>query len=224
MNQDMRQHGLVYNVIGNLPIVGPSSKFLMDYMKLGIAEFGYFLGILRGGFVGMVMFSIMLFLSEAIPLGWTIIRNYFDMIYVQPVMAGQRSEISDLDINNREDILGNLNFVWLDPGQYLLRPKHTEPAPASRSGEKPKLEEKASSSCAGMPVQGCFWLHSSRYDKLRFILGVHDGVAGDAALWNEMFRKEWSFEEHIQKLDTFYSVGANASVPVIVAMKEVRSH
>jgi hypothetical protein len=127
MDQDTRQHGTLYNLTSSLPIIGPPSRFLMDYTKMGINQYGYLLGILRGGFVGVVMFSIMLFLSEAIPMGWSIIRYYGDMHYVQPVMAQIRAECIDIYAHRREYRyhLGDVDLYWLDPGEYLL--KSTEP-------------------------------------------------------------------------------------------------
>lgn len=127
MKKELENHGIGYNISTSLPIIGTAARFLLDYTRMGIDQYGYFLGTIRGGLVGFVMFALMLFLSEAIPLGWGIIRYYFDIHYVQPVMAAQRGDAVELGIKKEYRFGPRFELDWLDPGHYLLRDKVAEP-------------------------------------------------------------------------------------------------
>jgi hypothetical protein len=203
MNQDIRQHGTFYQMVGSLPIVGAPSKFLMDFTRMGIDQYGYLLGTLRGGLVGVVMFGIMLFLSEAIPLGWTIIRYYFDLRNVQPVLAEIRVDAVQ---GHKRDAL-NLSLGWLDPGRYLLR---SDPPPEEQN------------SCSGSPVKGCLWPKLSRGEKFAFVIGLHEAAVKTPVLWATLFARGRSVGDTVKGLDEFYSDSSNTGVLLIDAMKKVR--
>ena len=53
-------------------------------------QHGYILGTLRGGLAGLVMFIMMLTMTEVIPLGWDIVHYYLDQRYVEPVKSEER--------------------------------------------------------------------------------------------------------------------------------------
>jgi len=55
-----------------------------------VNQHGYILGTLRGGLAGLVMFIMMLTMTEVIPLGWDIVHYYLDQRYVEPVKSEER--------------------------------------------------------------------------------------------------------------------------------------
>lgn len=121
MKNDFETHSVVYNIVTTLPIVGRPAAFLFDYTSMGIHQYGYLFGLIRGGVVGGVMFIVMLALSEGIPLGWQIIHYYFEMRYVEPVKAEERGLLLHAGSRN-EHWHDRFDFEldWLDPGRYLL--------------------------------------------------------------------------------------------------------
>ena len=138
MRHDHENHGVVYNIATSLPVVGTPARFLLDYTRLGISQYGYFLGTLRGGLVGLVMFIMMLTLTEVIPLGWDIVHYYLVMSYVEPVKAEERGMLIDSEPAKSHPQFKHwhekfdLDLGWLNPGRYIL----TEHA----SGESSKSE------------------------------------------------------------------------------------
>jgi hypothetical protein len=131
MNNEMGSHSVVYNIVTTLPIVGRPAGFLFDYTSMGIRQYGYLLGLVRGGVVGGVMFVLLLTLSEGIPLCWDIVHYYFQMRYVESVKAEERGLLLNWGSGKGEwrDVL-DFDLGWLDPGRYLLtqHPKGEEPA------------------------------------------------------------------------------------------------
>src|SRR6266852_4990211 len=96
MNVKNENHSVIYNIATSLPIVGAPARFLLDYTNMGISQYGYALGLVRGGLIGLVMFVMMLTLSEGIPLGWEIGHYYFQLRYVEPVKSEERGMLIEI--------------------------------------------------------------------------------------------------------------------------------
>jgi len=99
---------------------------------MGINQYGYFVGLFRGGLVGIVMFVVMLTLTEVIPLGWDIVHYYLQLSYVEPVKAQERTMLLEMGGDNpRVHEIFTVDLGWLNPGRYLLRedPKSDDSTP-----------------------------------------------------------------------------------------------
>jgi hypothetical protein len=117
-----------------LPVVGTPARFLLDYGRLGVSQYGYILGTLRGGLAGLVMFIMMLTLTEVIPLGWEVVHYYLDQRYVEPVKSEERVMLIET-IREKYERRSGLHptykhwhekfgdgtpLEFLNPGNYLL--------------------------------------------------------------------------------------------------------
>jgi len=134
MTNDTENHGVVYNMATSLPVVGTPARFLLDYTRLGVNQHGYILGTLRGGLAGLVMFIMMLTMTEVIPLGWDIVHYYLDQRYVEPVKSEERVMLVETIRDNYERRSGlhpgykhwhekfgdGDPLEFLNPGKYLL--------------------------------------------------------------------------------------------------------
>lgn len=127
MKNETEHHNVIYNIATSLPVIGTPSRFLLEYTMMGINQYGYILGLVRGGLVGIVMFVLMLTLTEVIPLGWDIVHYYLQMTYVEPVKAEERGMLLGREPANEHPGWKHwherftFDLDWLNPGKYLLK-------------------------------------------------------------------------------------------------------
>jgi hypothetical protein len=203
---EIKHSSILHRVVSSIPIVGTALAILIEHTETGMAEHGKFIGLVRGVAIGLGLAVGLIAASEAAVAVFDIVRFKIDVDYLSHVKYAIGAEASRKAIEeiNRP---------------YYERHKQSPPSNADT------VRTKSTSDCpARGPIKPCFWLKLGKYEKLHYVLGVHDGVAGEPGLWNELFRKDWSFGDTVEKLDRFYTNSANHDVTVIDAMREVRSH
>ena len=192
----IKQSGILRTLGGRIPIIGSALDMFIAHTEMGMEQYGSFLGLLRGVVIGIVIGITLIAVSEVAVALFDVGRFWVSVHVTSHYKAAIGEEAS------RQAF------------EELNRPSHER--------HHDEASGQAATCPTQLPIEPCFWLKIPKYEKLGYILGVHDAVAGNSQPWNELFPADLSFGERIEALDKFYADGAHHDIPVIDAMREVR--
>lgn len=194
------ERSLLHRLFNSLPIIGPAMGVFIEHTEMGIAQFGAFLGILRGAVVGLIIAAVLIALSETVIAAFDVGREWISVNYTSVWKAGIRGKVLD-DQTQAE----------LESYQKGQRPNQAVPLPTSGRESVCSIES---------PVAGCFWVKLRYHDKAAFVVGVHDTIHKNHDGQN-LF-PVGTYADIVTRLDVFYQDPAHKTTPVVDAIEGVQ--
>jgi hypothetical protein len=65
MENQLKQAGIGQKFVGSIPVAGPALGIWLEHRQMGIAQYGRFLGLVRGAVVRLILCIGLIVVSEA---------------------------------------------------------------------------------------------------------------------------------------------------------------
>jgi hypothetical protein len=210
---------ILIRIVSSIPIVGTALALWLEHTEMGMAQYGSFVGLLRGLVIGMVIAVGLLGASEAVIAGFEIGRFWVTVHFTSHYLYAIGDKAS-------RDAAEEMNRPY-----YERHPDERPPDEHPPMKKEPSWFESSViaigrriwRSCpTDLPAQACMWKEWTGFEKSYYVMGIHDAVSRDPDRWNQLFVSESNFGGIVDNLNAFYAHGAHADIPVIDAQREVR--
>ena len=199
------EKGILTRMISSIPIVGTALALWLEHTQLGMAQHGKFLGLLRGLLVGLVIAATLIVASEAVIAVFDVGRFWLSAHVTSAI---------------KTKIMVDKHEAYTEWALNQVKPQSE---PTSKQSSNILAGQKTPYTCQpALPVRECGWSVLMPEEKMFYVIGIHDAVG--TAWLRELYREGRSYADTVERLDKFYANTANAGVPVIDAMREVRGN
>ena len=90
MEHELKQPSILRRFFASLPIVGTPVSLLIEHTEMGMAQYGAFVGLLRGLCLGLAIAAALIVSAEAVTFGFEMVRYEFGMRYLEGWKSGRR--------------------------------------------------------------------------------------------------------------------------------------
>jgi hypothetical protein len=93
VDYEFKQTNILLKLASSLPVIGTPLAILIEHTELGIAQYGFILGMLRGALVGVVLAIGLIGVSEGLVAVFDVGRYYIAIHYLESIKAGMRADM-----------------------------------------------------------------------------------------------------------------------------------